>query len=453
MRNSIPRLRIKQTKSLALPESGPGAALLGPTQRGIPPRMGTRAVLQAYSQAPWLRAVAGKIASGIGEIEWLLFSTERRGRPHRSKDIEAAPTWRREKLIAAERERGTLREITDHPLKDLLRDGNAKLEGDKVLGLTQIYLDLVGEAFLLVERDRLGTPVALWPLSPAEVLELPTTERPSFRVVVGAQMFEIPVTEVISFADPDPLDAYGRGTGLAKALGDELELDEWTTKHLKSFFMNRARPDIIVSADGLRREDTARMEEKWLQAHQGFWQAFKPHFVNKAIQVTELGQSFENMQMTNLREQQRDIILQVFQIPPEVMGLLENSNRSTIVQAQEFWQRNIIQPRVEAMRKTLQRQLVPMFDERILLDFESPVVEDREHQLAVMKSQRGAVTVNEWRAAAGLPSLGDAGDVFLRQAQDLEVPAGDSNDIDVERVANEVSAKLKRVVKDRLLVQ
>lgn len=451
-KNSIPAIRNVQFKALPIPTSQPGSSLLAPSNRGIPPRMGVRAVLQAYSQMPWLRSIAGKIGQGIAEIEWLTFTSERRGRPRRAKDIESAPAWRRTKLIAAERERGQLRELPDHPLRDLLRHGNARMSGDKVLGLTQTYIDLVGEAYLLVERDPLGTPAALWPVSPAEVVELPNTEFPFFRIVVGARQFDVPVTEVIVFHEPDPVDAYGRGTGIAHALGDELELDEHTTKHLKAFFQNRARPDLIISANHLSREDTKRLEEKWMQTHQGFWRAAKPHFFNRQIDVQEIGQDFESMQLRDLRSQQRDIILQVFNIPPEIVGHLQNSNRSTVVTAQEFWQRNVIQPRVESLRKTLQRQLVPQFDERLILDYESPVVEDREHQLNVMKTGRFAVTVNEWRAAAGLPTLGERGDVFIRQAQDLEVPveSGDSPDINMAAIADEITQKTIARVKQRL---
>jgi len=234
---------------------------------------------------------------------------------------------------------------------------------------------------------------------------------------------EIPTSEVVAFIDPDPANPYGRGTGIAKSLGDELETDEFAAKHLKSFFYNRARPDLIISSDGMSREDTVRMEERWLDKHEGFWQAFKPHFLNKKVDIKELGQSFENMQMIQLRKHERDTVIQVFGLPPEKFGIINESKRSTIAAADHFWKQDAVFPRIEFMRTVLQDALVPQFDERLILSFEAPVVQDAEHKLNIMRNAAWAFTRNEWREEAHHDPVEIRGDVYAVPVNMQEVPA------------------------------
>ena len=411
-------------KAQQIPNSGPATFLLSESNTQHAARRGTRQLIEAFNEIPWLRAVAGKIASAVAETHWRTFTTDGRARPRAAvAELKDAPSWKREKLLASESARQNLVEKPDSPLRKLLTYGNPRFDGGHVIALTQIYLDLVGEAFILMERDSQGTPVALWNLNPSDIVELPTAQNPYFRLVIGGHQTQVPVTEVLQFQSPNPADPYGRSSGIADALREELSLTENASKHLNGFFYNRARPDIIITADGISREETKRLEDKWLQQHRGFWNSHKPHFFNRNVEIKELGQSFENMQLTELRQQQRDTIMQVFGISPEILGILENANRSTVVHAQEMFQRQVVQPRVEAIRNTLQRQLAPLFSDKIVLEYESPVVQDKEHELEVLKANRGVATINEWRDKAGLPSLGESGDRFLRQAQDREVNA------------------------------
>ena len=411
-----------------------------------PPKTGTRDLLAAYSPMPWLRAVAGKIATAVSVTQWRLYvirdGSEGRSRIITPRNIQKCPTkaLRERKIKRLVKQNGSatvfnLEEITDHPLLDLLEHGNEWMTGRDVFKVTQLHYDLTGEAFWLIERNRLGMPIGIWPLPPHWITDFPTPDSPFYKIQFEQRQAEIPVTEIIRICDPDPLNPYGRGTGLARALGDELETDEYAAKHVKTFFYNRARPDLIISADDLAPEDTRRLEEGWLAKMRGFWNAYKPYFINKKIDVKEIGQTFENMQLTQLRKHERDTIIQVFGAPPEKLGVLSQSNRSTIAAADLFWTKDLIMPRVENLRTVIQSRLVPLFDERLILDYDSPVVEDSEHELRVMSAMPGAFTKNEWRAMANKDSLGVISDVVMIQpgqvqfAMDLTGFAGQLDDV------------------------
>ena len=332
----------------------------------------------------------------------------------------------RKKLLKQAATRGDLVEIEQHPLLDLLHHGNEVMLGEDILQTTQIHMDLVGESFWILEQDGLGTPSAFWPLPPDWIREFPTKERPTYRIRLSAREIEVPISEIVSFLDLDPANPYSRGTGIAKSLGDELEIDEYAAKHLKNFFFNRARPDLIISGDGISREDTLRMEEKWLDKHKGFWQSFKPSFLSRKVDVKELGQSFEHMQMIDLRKHERDTVIQVYGAPPEKFGILAQSNRSTIEAADFFWAKDIVLPRQERIRNTLQKRVVPKFDERLILDFETPIVQDKEFRLKAMSRATWAHSIDEWRKLADEAPLDKHGNLHVVPVnmQPVDIEAG-----------------------------
>ena len=388
------------------------------------PRRGVRELLKIYSESPWLRAVVGKIAKSVADTQWMLAAKkDASGRFIRSHEYQARGV--------DDIDLDKVELIFDHPLLDMFRigTGNPRLNGFQVFQVTQEHLDLAGEAFWLLERNNLGIPVGIWPLPPSWIRTFPSASNPWYEVVATSSgvVTQIPVTEMIPFIDPDPEDPYSRGSGISGSLDDEIQVDEYAAKHQKSFFLNRARPDIIISGQNISKQDTARLEQKWLGDHQGFWKSFKPLFFSQKIDVKELSQTFESMQMVQIRKFERDTFISVFGAPPEKMGVIGESKRSTIAAADFLWNKDVIKPRVEMIRRTCQQLLVPMFDERLILTYKTPVVQDDEHKLKVMERAPWSLTVNEWRKDQGRASLGAAGDVLMIPLNNNVVPVKDEN--------------------------
>lgn len=352
-----------------------------------PGARGTSDILTAYGTMPWLRAVTHRVSTSVAAVPWTLSATPRRG--------------------------GEPQPLLSHPLLDLLAGGNPLLGAHASRQMTQLCLDLVGESFWLLERNPLGMPIAFWPVPPSWVQQTPTPDLPYFRVSWGAVQAQLPVTEVLWFKDPHPADPYGRGRGTAQALSDELETDEYAAKHTKAWFYNSARPDIIVTADNLSKDDTKRLEEDWNSKNKGFWNAFKAYFLNRKVDITTLSQTFKDQELIALRQFERDMIIQIYGVPPEMLGVIEHSNRATIIESQTIFRTYVMLPRLELLRDTMQRCLVPQYDERLMLGYVSPLPEDREHKLNVMKAAPQAFLLDQWQAAAGEPPLPNgAGQVF-----------------------------------------
>jgi phage portal protein BeeE len=288
----------------------------------LPPRMGTRELLAIYSQSPWLRTIVNKIGKSVGDTDWALYRMKNGWNYNK---ISRATSTNREKLIKKEVDINNVVEITDHPLLDLLEYGNEAMLGKTVIQLTCQYLDLVGEAFWVIERNQLGQPSAIWPLPPTWIKDIPSADFPYYNVsadFAGTTQLDIPESEVIYFKEPDPTDPYARGSGLAKSLGDEIEIAEFSSKFTKSFFYNDARPSLIISGDNIGKDDAKRLEQKWLEKHQGFMRAFKPLFFSRKIDVKEVQLKLDEMQLKELRDQERDTFIQIFNCHDEITECL-----------------------------------------------------------------------------------------------------------------------------------
>ena len=382
-----------------------------PGVQGDPPERGAYGVLESYATMPWLRACAGRVASSMSAVEWRLYVTRKNPeeRAYRDRKVQRAGYELRKTLIRERAESGELEEITDHPFLDIMTKGNGFHTGVALRRIESLHMDLVGETFMLKGRNALGAVVELWPIPPPWVLSTPTPSWPYFRMSYRGWHEDVPASEVLWMSDPNPSQPYGRGIGLGQAVADEAEIDEYAAKTTRQVFFNRAQPDFLIYPKGERGEmnqtETKRFEQDWLNRLQGYWRSSKPHFMSREVGVHEFQKNLKDMMLTEVRIQERDIILQVWGMPPEKLGILTNSNRATIEGSDLIYAKDVLVPRLEMRRSMFQELLMPEYDDRIIVDYVTPVMEDKEFELKVAMAAPWALEANEWRAIMGRADL------------------------------------------------
>ena len=361
---------------------------------------------------PWLRAVLSRISYDVAAAQWLLFvPVNGQGEPTRNRILQRARTPERHKAVAAMLQAGELEEVVEHPLLDLLHNTNPVHTGLQTRRVTQVHLDSVGDSFWLMERSRLkgadglGVPIAVYSIPPHWILATPTPSRPFYRLQANRFATDIPASEMIRFCDVDPFNPYGRGSGVARSLGDELETDEYAAKTIKALFANRARPDLIIwpKGDGdLKRDQVDKLEDHWVRHNRGFWRMFRPYFLRRAVEVKEIDTNLRTLQFTQIREFERDTVFQVFGVSPEMLGVIRSgSSRATIATSEHIYESKVLVPRLELIREVLQERLTISFDEKLVIDYVSPVKGDAEQELNAAKAAPWSLRTNEWRKLAG----------------------------------------------------
>jgi SPP1 gp7 family putative phage head morphogenesis protein len=382
-----------------------GRALFPSWQTG--PRLGADGVLSAYTTMPWLRAFTQKISHDTATLTWQVFVPTRKEngkvRAFRDLRLQRSHNYRdRVALLRQYAKNGDLREIPNHPALDLLTQGNEWFSGLVSLQLSQQYVDLIGELAWILDVNKFGMPTKYVPIPPTWVTELPASNRTStsagfYRVVGPGATYEVPAERMFWAYHPNPSNPFSRGNGLAQVLGDELETDEFAAKHTKDWFRNRAIPPVLISGIGMGIAELQRLEQKWLGKFLKVGAGWLPHFMNADVKVHQLSQSFQQQELGALRKNERDTIRMVYGIPPEIIGDVSASNRSTIDASDFIYQSRVIVPRAEFLRAALQERLMPLYDDRLIVDYISPVQEDRAFMLEVRKAAPWAWELDEWR--------------------------------------------------------
>lgn len=379
----------------------------------------SRKALTTYSTNPWVNAATSVIARDVASVPWKLFQPRNNG-PSKRKSRWVKQLQRRtpgsktyEKNLVGLLANNEAEEVIDHPLLDLLEEPNAVMDRAYFMFVIMAQYDLVGEFFLLREVDAQGRPTALIPIPPCAVVRTPDGTYTKYDVQWGRVRREYDEDQIIHVKSPDPLHPLGRGVGMAKSLATEIDTDENAAQFTAARFNNFALPSFLVGVEGAQKEDLERAKKTFIRDYQGARKAFLTHWHPGKVQVQNLTPNFKELQLIELRKFERNTILQKNQIPPEIIGIVENSNRSTIDAADYFYKSRVIVPRMNILQSAFTQHLLRAYGDskNLILHYENPIPEDRQHVLSVMKEVPESFTINEWRAQAGHGPI-DGGDVF-----------------------------------------
>ena len=352
-----------------------------------PPKKNSGQWIDLYMKSPRMAPVH-KIASDVATAEYKLLvkgtKPEVQIENHISLDLLARPC----------------------PIKEF--------NGYHLMYLTEVYKLLpTGEAFWLLERNFLGTPVEIWLVPPHWVMETPTSDKPYYTIIprgnVKQGVIYVDPGDVVWFKEPNPLNPYGRGRGRAEAIGDEIEADEYMAKYQKRFFFNDAVPPMIGVMEGADKAALETAEEKWQQKFGGFNNSHKVAWVNWDPKLKVLKETHKEMDFSQSRKDLRDACNQFWNMPPELFGILENSNRSTIDAAYYIYTKNTLSVRLKILDMDLNNQFFSEFDSKLIIRHDNVVPEDKEFELK--KDTEGlkysAIMVDEWRHSQGKTDLPD----------------------------------------------
>ena len=168
--------------------------------------------------------------------------------------------------------------------------------------LQQIYLELKGEGYFIIEKSPLGVPVELWPLPVHWVQMTPYMGHPYYTVrLTNGLLMEVSVDDMFVMKDLNPLDPFKRGLGQSEALADEIETDEYAAKFQKRFFFNDATPNLVIGMPKSTPEQRQRFRAEWLERFRGMFQSHGVATVNGDVTVNKVGDTMKDMDMVNGR--------------------------------------------------------------------------------------------------------------------------------------------------------
>lgn len=390
-------------------------------QKSEPSTRDQAAFIKAWDKLPWMRAVVEKIAYAKASVRWTVAGVkDEKTKLYKKTGIGSIrdPKVRRK---AMQDEGAESEGLEDHPIINLFADPNPVLTALEVSMLKTAFEYVGGESFMIMEASPPGkVPNILWPFPPHWCIATPTKDRPEFHFNNSLGFDEwIPMERVLWQHGLNLTNPYGRAKGIYQTMEDELSSYENASALVNYQFYNRNRPDFIMSLEGASDDQVVAMEDRVTGKFQGIAQMFRSLITNAKLKVEKIPSDFVHSQLIELLAFMRDVQLQVPGVPPEAMGIVENSNRATITAAMSIFMEGVVVPILEKEREFYQKHLVPIFDDRIILDYDNPVPEDKDFALAAMNGGKVIVQVNEPRALVGLRPLEkeEGGELWM-------VPAG-----------------------------
>lgn len=361
-----------------------------------PPSMNTAEWLDTFSKNPRL-SVVDRIASDLANLRGKLFRVN---------------------------EDGTETEITNHRFLDFMAQPNPiyEMTSSAMWRLHEIYLLLVGESFFLIERDNFGRSAELWVVPPHWVKMTPYLGNPTYTIVSpGGMTMTVPVDDMFVMKQLNPLDPFMRGLGTAESIADEVEIDEYAAKFQKRFFYNDATPPVVFVMPNSTKDQREEFMAHWNKKHKGVENSHRAAALSGDVTVKELGSTDgKNLGFIESREAMRDAVLEHFNMPREIMGITENSNRATADSAQYIYAKNVLTPRIQMREDAINKQLLPMFGSNLVWRYDPVIPYDKvfDKDKALDAYKEGLITKNEARELLDLPAV-EGGDIFKIGINDL----------------------------------
>jgi HK97 family phage portal protein len=361
-----------------------------------PPSRNTAEWLEMYSKSPRL-AVVEKIATDLSSLSGHLY----RVNPD-----------------------GTETELTKHPFLDFMAYPNPLYEmtSSALWRLNEIHLMLVGESFFLIERDENERPTELWNVPPHWVKMTPYLGNPGYMITTPSGLtMTVPVDDMFVMKHLNPLDPFARGLGVAESIADEVEIDEFAAQFQKRFFYNDGTPSMLFIFPDASKDQADSFLARWNKKHRGVENSHKAAALGGNVDIKTFGsEDIRELGFVESRLSTRDAVLEHFGVPREIMGITENSNRSTADSAQYIYAKNVLTPRIQDREKAINQQLLPLFGDNLVWRFDPVIPYDKEFDkaLALDGWNAGLLTKNEARAKLDMPEV-RGGNVFKVGINDL----------------------------------
>lgn len=367
------------------------------SQMEVPPGWNYQQYLKVYGEVGWLFGANNLISESVADVKWHLYE----------KDGNQLGD-----------------EVDSHPLLDMWAYVNPFQTKYEFIQLTQLYLGLVGEAFWVLNFNRLGVPAEMW-LAPPQFMHIIPSPKTyishyEYRRDIGRLRLEVP--EVIHIMSPNPANSY-RGLGPAQSISVTLDTERYAERYQQRLFYNDATPGLIIEYPEIpEKSERDKIRTEWNEIHQGWRNARKTGFLWGGAKANTLAMNNRDMEFWRLRKINRETILGAYRIPTGMMGLESPGTRAKVEAEELVFAKFVIKPALTRIKEAINEQLLPLYDEGWSFEFEDPVPENREAIVQEIKELYpvGVITRQEARVKLGYDAEPEKGDIFAEP----KVPAG-----------------------------
>ena len=326
--------------------------------------------------------------------------------------------------------------IEEHPLIDLLNRPNPLQSYSEFFNSLFGYVLLSGNAYILKVGADTGTPQELHQLRPDRIVIKGSGNQIPDRyqyVLNGKVHQQYEVDQENGFSDLkhiklwNPLDDY---YGLSPMSAAAVEVDQFNmaSKHNVNLLNNGARPsgaivfkpqDDAGFAVNLTESQRQQLLTDLNNRFSGTANAGRPLLLEGDFDWREMGLSPKDMDFLNLKHMSATDIAMCFGVPSQLVGVPDAQTYANVAEARLALYEETIIPHLRKLSSDLNEWLVPMFDERLRLEFDIdaiPALSERRRKIyenVTSAVREGIMTRNEAREIIGLQPVDGADDLYI----------------------------------------
>jgi len=311
---------------------------------------------------------------------------------------------------------GSVDEIAQHELLDLLYRVNPDTTKFDFLELTANYLDLFGAApWVLEGGKKFGQPKTI-SLARPEFMKVKKDKDGNitgWEYQIGSFKKEFEKDEVIFLKNYNP-KSPDRGLGVIEAVRTTAQHNDYIGQHNTKLLENGARPSGYVEVEGkLSDTEYKRLKKEIKSQYQGYLNAYNVYLLEGGTKFTPAMIPPKDLEFIAARDMNRDEIAGIFGVPKSMLGYTD-ATRASAKTSEYIFAKWTLEPLITKYFEQLNEFLVPRYGDNLWLSFE-PIAKDDE-ELALREreiSWNKWKTTNEIRAEEGLDPIKGGDNVFL----------------------------------------
>lgn len=310
-------------------------------------------------------------------------------------------------LYAATGKSPEYREIESHPFWDLMRGVNPAMNYFDLMEITTTHLDLTGNAYWYLNRNKLNKPVEVYILQPNKIkIKGSSSGVASYEYYATGNSVIFEPDEVIHFKYPNPGGGF-YGMSPLQAMIYTVSENDLLHQYGFNILKNQAIPGNIFQAEEfVDSEMLNAAKDEIKQQYEGVKKAGKT-MILKGIKPVRLGLSPVEIAFLENKNYSREEILMFYGVPATKLGMGGTTQggtpRATAEALDATFQQETILPRLRRMESKINEKLLPLWDSRLIVEFENPVPNNREFELKQWESwiKNQVKSVNEYREWLG----------------------------------------------------
>ena len=301
-----------------------------------------------------------------------------------------------------------IEEVTEHPFLDLMKNVNPYQNRTDLWESTTMFLDLTGEGYWLLEKDRLGVPVNIW-VYPSQYMTVKFGETTkdlikSYVYERGAVKQTFKPEDIVYFTLPNPNNPF-TGHSIIRGVAEAVYVNYGLYKYETSLLDRRARPGGIVEQDATSNyapETMDRLKNEFTEKHEGAAVTGRTLFLPKGIKFIRDAMTPEEIVAIESKKITREELCAAFDVPISAL-VATDVNRANAETADYRHAKNGIRPRCVRIEEKINERIMPIYDPKIFVAFDDCVPADKEFDLRKRQVDllTGVSLINEVRSEDG----------------------------------------------------